>query len=1250
MTRPLDLGWYCPSEGDGRFLGHATRPSGRPRSRYLARVARAAERAGAARDPDPDGDGQRLVRPRRAVHGELDHGVGARRAHRAASASWSRSTRRRCAPELAAHQAETLERDRARADRDQPGRRRRARRPATAPRRSTTPAATPASARWPTRCARASPGPLYLGGASEAAVALAARVGRHLPDVGRAARARSRRGRADAGRRRRPAHARSGLRIHVIARATDREARAAAARAAVARRGRRRPGRGVRGVRQRRPGADERDRRPTTRAGWRPGCGPASARCAAARAPRWWAPTRGWRGCSATYRDAGVDLVIASGYPHLEEVGRRGRAASGRAWPGAAAPRDPAAVDPRPPAPAPPSWPSASARRSTSFDGARMEAEARAFRRPPGPDVTVAYSMKSNPLMGLVARLHRAGCWAEVASGFEYRVARRAGVPGSRDRLQRPAQDRRPSCGRALREGATVIADGAEQVREIARLAGARRARRAGRPAPGAAGPRGRATASACPRASPPAAASLLAPRRAAAHRPAHPPRRLPARPAAARGPADPRRDGAVPGARGALRRGRRAAARGGRARRRHRVARPGRRVAGARPALGAYLDAVREALGPGAPPLVLEPGRALIRDAGWLLTRVVARRGPGAVVVDAGITQVPCVLWKRSPVHAGRAARRAPSGRPTCSGRSACSTTRIAREVPLPPLRVGDLVWIGQTGAYAMAQASPVHPPAPGRRAGRGRPRRPAARRARPTTRPSARRPSPCWRAPRAGRCRRRDRGPRPRRPLGRQREDDGRRPRRRGDRRRRAGLLLHGHARQPRGGGRPGPARTPPSTAPGPTTWSSPSRATAPTPASRRPRPCSTAPRPAAGGGGRRRRAPRSLARGRGRRRGHLGARRVRGARGPQGARRRMDVLLFSDGVAIEDEVALKRRAHELGLLVMGPGAGTAISTALALGFANVVAPRPVGVVAAAGTGAQEVTVLLDRRAPGCSRCYGTGGRDLKDDGGRDHGPRRHRPAGRRRRHRRDPLRLQAPRRPDVAERVLRALAGVRDAGGRVHGGRRRGRRWTACTWRDTLEEAALAAARLAGADAQAPAATRGRWVPAARCAACSRAARSAARRRRSWPSASATVHTNAPAGRARRLEGRPERPRLPGPGRGGVHPRPAPPDDRPDGARRAPGRGGAPTPTWACCCSTSCWATRATPTRRGCWCPADPRGPRRPPAARRGGLRPRHRGRPPGAQPPGGRARGRRRPPGADQRRRRAARRRAAGEPPR
>ena len=75
--------------------------------------------------------------------------------------------------------------------------------------------------------------------------------------------------------------------------------------------------------------------------------------------------------------------------------------------------------------------------------------------------------------------------------------------------------------------------------------------------------------------------------------------------------------------------------------------------------------------------------------------------------MVDAGVTQVPCVLWKRSPVQAADP-RPGPSGPTTSSGPSACSTTRSRARNPLPPQRVGDLVWIGQAGAYAMAQASP--------------------------------------------------------------------------------------------------------------------------------------------------------------------------------------------------------------------------------------------------------------------------------------------------------------------------------------------------------------------------------------------------------------------------------------------------------------------------------------------------------------------------------------------------------------
>jgi len=90
-------------------------------------------------------------------------------------------------------------------------------------------------------------------------------------------------------------------------------------------------------------------------------------------------------------------------------------------------------------------------------------------------------------------------------------------------------------------------------------------------------------------------------------------------------------------------------------------------------------------------------------------------------------------------------------------------------------------------------------------------------------------------------------------------------------------------------------------------------------------------------------------------------------------------LHVLLFSDNVPLADEVALKRRAGRLGRLVMGPGAGTAMLGGVGLGFANAVGAGPVGVVAAAGTGAQEVMTLLDRWGIGVSQVIGVGGRDL-------------------------------------------------------------------------------------------------------------------------------------------------------------------------------------------------------------------------------------------------------------------------------
>jgi len=91
-------------------------------------------------------------------------------------------------------------------------------------------------------------------------------------------------------------------------------------------------------------------------------------------------------------------------------------------------------------------------------------------------------------------------------------------------------------------------------------------------------------------------------------------------------------------------------------------------------------------------------------------------------------------------------------------------------------------------------------------------------------------------------------------------------------------------------------------------------------------------------------------------------------------------LSVHLFSDHVPPEHELELKQYAKERGLLVMGPGAGTSIIGGKAIAFANVVKKGKIGVVAAAGTGLQEVSVLLSEAGLGISEGLGTGGGDVK------------------------------------------------------------------------------------------------------------------------------------------------------------------------------------------------------------------------------------------------------------------------------
>jgi FdrA protein len=92
-------------------------------------------------------------------------------------------------------------------------------------------------------------------------------------------------------------------------------------------------------------------------------------------------------------------------------------------------------------------------------------------------------------------------------------------------------------------------------------------------------------------------------------------------------------------------------------------------------------------------------------------------------------------------------------------------------------------------------------------------------------------------------------------------------------------------------------------------------------------------------------------------------------------------LNVLLFSDHVLLDDEIALKDFALAQNLLMMGPDCGTAIIGGVPLCFANILNRGGIGVVGASGTGTQELTCMVDALGEGISHAIGTGGRDLSE-----------------------------------------------------------------------------------------------------------------------------------------------------------------------------------------------------------------------------------------------------------------------------
>ena len=131
-------------------------------------------------------------------------------------------------------------------------------------------------------------------------------------------------------------------------------------------------------------------------------------------------------------------------------------------------------------------------------------------------------------------------------------------------------------------------------------------------------------------------------------------------------------------------------------------------------PSFQQYAEAIADGVGTlassdaGPPRLILETGRALVDDAGYLITEVVANKrlpdGEKAVVLDAGVNILPTAFWYRHDMMPAQPASGAPE--PTVFYGPLCMNIDVVRPSMLfPPVRVGDRVVIRNVGAYNVTQ-----------------------------------------------------------------------------------------------------------------------------------------------------------------------------------------------------------------------------------------------------------------------------------------------------------------------------------------------------------------------------------------------------------------------------------------------------------------------------------------------------------------------------------------------------------------
>jgi diaminopimelate decarboxylase len=117
---------------------------------------------------------------------------------------------------------------------------------------------------------------------------------------------------------------------------------------------------------------------------------------------------------------------------------------------------------------------------------------------------------------------------------------------------------------------------------------------------------------------------------------------------------------------------------------------------------------------------LVLEPGRFLAGPCGVYLARVVrtkTSRGSHFAILEGGANHLlrPLLTMEPFPARAVGADEGAPLS-PTVLAGPLCTSLDRLGTVSLPPLAPGDLVALGQTGAYGFTESMPLflsHPPA---------------------------------------------------------------------------------------------------------------------------------------------------------------------------------------------------------------------------------------------------------------------------------------------------------------------------------------------------------------------------------------------------------------------------------------------------------------------------------------------------------------------------------------------------------